>query len=272
MALWATNAFVAESFEELLRRLMIALGHLVEKLIGKVHQARVQVGRGGVQPMLSLESQLAMNRIKDLIEESIKKVMADAIPDLSGQAALEVGDAPALYGAKLLGAGASVAMGVEIGGALTQKQGDASRGLVVYAKPSRLPFANQKVDYLLGRLATPNQGDVVQSVIEIGRVLAPGGRGVIIDYHPFGLYAKRGGGRMKSIESNIRRLEEYYLLCKKAGLRVMDLREAFIDESTRALFKEDEIPAYRSLKGTPLLIFLFVYKLKKKPSVETKEA
>ncbi|MFH1829713.1 MAG: methyltransferase domain-containing protein [Pseudomonadota bacterium] len=244
---------------------MTALGHVVEKLIGKAQKAKAQVGtRGGLQPMLSLESQLTMDRIKDLVEESVKKIMTDAIPQLTGQAALEIGDAPALYGPKLLGAQADVVMGVEIGGTFSQKQSDASRGLVIHAKSARLPFPNQKFSYVLGRLATPHQGDMARAISEIGRVLAPGGRGVIIDFHPLGLYAKRGGHRARSIESNIHKIEEYYMLCRKAGLRVVDLREAFIDESTRSLFKDDEIPAYRSLKGTPLLVFLFIYKLKKK--------
>jgi hypothetical protein len=96
-------------------------------------------------------------------------------------------------------------------------------------------------------------------------VLAPGGQGMIVEFHPFGQFAKRGGQRMRSIESNLRKFEEYYRLCRKAGLRIVDLRESFIDESARALFGEDEIAAYRQLKGTPLLAFFFVYKLRRRP-------
>ncbi len=259
---------MAESVEQTLRRAMTALGHFVEKVIGKAQKTVAQVeSRGGVQPMLSLESQLAMDRIMDLIEESAGRIISSSIPELTGQATLEVGEAPVLHLPKLLGLQADIAIGVEIGGRFSEQQGDVSRGLIIHAKPSRLPFANQKFSYIIGRLATPHQGDVAGAISEIGRVLAPGGRGMIIDYHPFGLYAKRGGHRMRSVESNIRKIEEYYHLCRKADLRVVDLREAFIDESMRSLFKEDEIPAYRSLKGTPLLVFLFIYKLKKKTDV-----
>ena len=38
--------------------------------------------------------------------------------------------------------------------------------------------------------------------------------------------------------------------------------EIFVDEGMRQLFHEEEIAAYRNLKGTPLLVFLFVYKPK----------
>jgi hypothetical protein len=68
---------------------------------------------------------------------------------------------------------------------------------------------------------------------------------------------------MKSIESNLRKFEEYYRLCRKAGLRVVNLREAFVEDSMRSLFAEGEISAYRSLKNTPILAFFFVYKLRR---------
>jgi hypothetical protein len=53
-------------------------------------------------------------------------------------------------------------------------------------------------------------------------------------------------------------------LCRKGGMRVVDVKEAFIDEGSRGFFREEEIQAYRNLKGTPLLTFLFVYKPKGK--------
>lgn len=255
---------MAESFESTLRKAMEALGRVVEQAIGKAKRAKVQVGsRSGVQPVLSLESLLPPDRMKELIEEATKSVLAEAIPDIKGGTALEIGEGPALYGRKLLGSKASNSVAVEVGGKLTERQNDATRGFVVQAKPSRLPFQSQSFNYVLGRLATPHQGDIVKAVTEIGRVLAPGGQGVIVEFHPFGLYAKRGPQRMKSIESNLRKFEEYYRLCRKAGLRVVNLRESFVEENMRKLFAEGEISAYRSLKNTPILAFFFVYKLRR---------
>jgi ubiquinone/menaquinone biosynthesis C-methylase UbiE len=255
---------MAESFESTLRKAMEALGRVVEQAIGKAKRAKVQVGsRSGVQPVLSLESLLPPDRMKEIIEEATKSVLAESIPDIKGGTALEIGEGPALYGRKLLGSKASNAVAVEVGGKLTERQNDATRGFVIQAKPSRLPFQSQSFDYVLGRLATPHQGDIVKAVTEIGRVLAPGGQGVIVEVHPFGLYAKRGPQRMKSIESNLRKFEEYYRLCRKAGLRVVNLREAFVEEGMRKLFAEGEISAYRSLKNTPILAFFFIYKLRR---------
>lgn len=254
---------MAKTFEEVLRRAMFVLGQLVEALIGKARQARTQVGsRGGVQPVLSLENQLSFARIRGLIDAATQKAIADAIPDLKGGMALEVGEGPVLYGARLLVCQAKKVVGVEIGGGSVGRQGDISRGYVVRGDVAHLPFGSGRFNYVLARLATVFQGDVTRAIREVGRVLARGGQGLIIDYHPFGLYATRGTTRLRPAESGVHRLEDYYHICKQAGVRVVDVREAMIDEGVRGLFEEGEIHVYRGLKGTPLLIFLFVYRPK----------
>ncbi|MFH0800600.1 MAG: methyltransferase domain-containing protein [Pseudomonadota bacterium] len=256
---------MAESFEKSLRHGMEALGRVVESLIGKAKQARVQVStRGGVQPILSLESQLEPLRIREVIEASAQKVLSGAIPDLNGGEALEVGEGPAAFGSRMLACHAKAALGVEIGGGSVARQGDISRGFTIRAQLMRLPFADNRFSYFLARLATQFAGDMVRNARELSRVLTPGGQGMIVDYHPFGLYAKHGAGRVRSADSGVHRIEDYYRLCRQAGLRIVDVREVFIDEGMRQLFGEQEIGAYRNLKGTPLLIFIFVYKPKGK--------
>lgn len=254
---------MGKTVEDSLRRAMEALGHAIETVIGKASRARVQVGtRGGMQPVLSLEGQLGQARIRDIIEASTQRVMAKTIPDLKAKAALEVGEGPVLWGAKMLARQANVVVGVEIGGGSLGRQGDISRGFVIRAHSTKFPFPDGRFAYFLARMATTLQGDMVRALRELGRVLSPGGQGVVVDYHPFGLYGRRGGGRLKHSDPDVRRVEDYYRLCRQAGLRVVDVREAFVDEGIRQLFKEEEIAAYRKLKGTPLLIFLFVYKPK----------
>ena len=250
-----------ENFEQSLRRAMVALGRAVEGVIGKAKRAKVQVGsRGGVQPILSLESQLPTTRIRDLIDASVNRMLGEVIPDIHGGRALEVGEGPASHGPRLMSAQAGTAVGVEIGGGSLGRQGDVSRGYVVRADAGRLPFADGMFTYVLGRLATTLQGDVVRNMREIARVMAPGGQGLIIDFHPYGLYAKRGHERLRPVDTAVRSFEDYYRVCKMSGVRVVDMREIFIDEVMRKLFREEEIGAYRSLKGSPLLAFVFVYK------------
>jgi len=243
---------------------MVWLGHLVEHLIGSAKKARVQVGaRTGMQPVLSIESQLSYDHIKELIDASVKSMMENVFPNLEGNSALDIGEGPVFYAARLLGARAETAISFDIRSASTDAQGDASRGFIVRGKPAKLPFSGERFAYVIARLASIFQGDVTRATMEIGRVLAPGGQGVLIDFHPFGLYAKKGPDRIKSVESGLRRLEDYYSLMRKAGLRIVDVREAFVDEKTRAMFAEDKIGAYRALKGSPLLAFFFIYKPRK---------
>lgn len=256
---------MAETFEQVLRQAMTSLGRLVEQLIGKARLAKVQVeSRSGVQPIFSVESQLTYQRIRDLVESATQGVISNSIPNLKDQMAIEVCEGPPQFGPRMLGLQAQGVICVDIGGQQTLLQGDPTRGFVLRAQPARLPFANSRFNYVVGRMTTSFQSDMMRVIHELGRILSAGAQGIIVDYHPYGLYARRGTNRVRSAESGIRKFEDYYRFCRLAGLRVVDLKESFIDEEMRSFFKENEINAYRSLKGTPFLVFLFVYKPKKK--------
>lgn len=249
----------------ILRESMEFLGRVVEGLIGKAKNAKVQVSaRGGTQPVLSLEGQLSPPRIRDLIEAAAQKVLWNTIPTLKGLSAIEIGEGQPIYSARLLACQAKVAIGVEIGSTQVVRQGDASRGFFIRSSITKFPFRDGSFSYFLARFATQYQGDLTRALQELGRVMVSGGQGVVVDYHPFGLYAKKGTHRARPADSGVHRFEDYYRLCRQTGFRVVDVREVFIDDQLRQFFKEEEIQVYRNLKGTPLLIFLFVYKPKGK--------
>lgn len=254
-------AAMSDPIEQLLRRSMVHLGHAVELVIGKASKAGTQIAtRGGIQPVLSLESQLAHSRVRELIEKATHKIFVDAVPNLKGMSAIEIGEGPASYGPQFLSHQAKFSLSVEIGGGSIGRQGDATRGFVVRGASGRLPVQTSLFKYVLARLASPLQGDMTRAFREIGRIMQPGAQGVIIDYHPYGSFSKRGDDRLRPIESGITRIEDYYRLSKKIGLRVVDLREVLIDEELRQFFYEEEIQTYRNLKGSPFLICLFIYK------------
>ena len=237
----------------------------VEAIIGGAQKARVQVEtRGGLQPILSLESQLTSERRRELIAAGEDRILNATIPAMGGKRALEMGEGPVRFLSHLLHKGAAFAVGMEAGGKFGDKQRDASRGAIVRGSFSALPFAENAFDYITARLATSLQGNVVRILKEVGRVLSPGGQGVVIDFHPFGLYAKSGAERERAIESPVVGLADYYKLSRSAGLRVVDVREVFVDEQMRSHFPKEEIGAYRNLKGTPLMIFLYIYKPRKR--------
>lgn len=252
---------MSDSLEGFLKKMMEGAGRAIEKVIGEAHKAKVSVGtRSGIKPILSLESQLSPAKVRQLINFSIERICVPTLPDLKGQATLEIGDAPSILTARFTGQQARISIGFEIGGAQTMRQGEPSRGSVARGLPSSLPFEKDFFEYIGARLATNLQGDMIRAIKEIGRVLAPGGQGFFADFHPFGLYAKKGTERLRAVESTIRGIEDYYKICRSAGLRIVDLREAFVDESFRQMFEGDEIQVYRNVKGTPLVVFIFFFK------------
>lgn len=251
------------TLENVLKKSMVTLGHFVESVIGKAKETRAHVSaRQGIKPVLSLESQLEPARLKELINAASQKILNPAIPELKGMDAVEVGEGQPLFVARFLALQAKTAVGVLIGGNTAVSQGDASRGFVIRADASKLPFTNAKFSYFLARMATGFQSDMTKTIRELSRILLPAGLGVIADFHPSGLFAKRGTNRARPVESGIHKLEDYYRVCRQEGVRIVDVREAMIDDGMRQFFREDEIQAYRNLKGTPLVIFLFVYKPK----------
>jgi SAM-dependent methyltransferase len=252
---------MARGLENTLRSVMNSIGHLIERVIGHAQKAKVQVGvRGGVQPILSLESVLGTGKIKSLIDVSTERLALPMVPDLKGGSSLDVGEGPPQFLNSFVEKGSRIAVGFEIGGGSRGAQGDASKGYIVRGSATSIPFGGDFFDFVSARLATPFQGDILRVMKEIGRITAPGGQGVLIDYHPYGMYAKKGSNRLRSVESSIRGAEDYYRICRAAGLRVVDLREAFVDENMRSVFGEEYIQAYRSVKGSPLVIYLFFYK------------
>lgn len=252
---------MGQELEVRLKKAMVLFGRAVEATIARFRRARVHVEtRGGIQPLLALESQLPLEKVHELIAAGEDKILHACLPKLSDKRALEIAEGPVRFLSPLIKRGAKLVMGVEIGGGTVGKQGDLSRGFIVRGLPTMLPFSAALFDYVVARLATAFQGELSTTLREMGRVLVAGGQGVLIDYHPFGLYAKSGPERLRPPTSPVRGIEDYYKLARAAGLRVVDLREASVDTDVRSRFAPEILNAYRALKGTPLIVALFLYK------------
>lgn len=252
---------MSKGYEKHLKKAMTTAGNFLERAIGHAQKAKAQVGtRGGLQPILSLESILGVNKIGELVNASVERYALPAVPELAGRTALDLGEGPPQLLKRFTEREARLSLGFEIGGGSQGQQGDARTGYVVRGKAQNVPVADNFFDYVALRLATPFQGDILRVVKEAGRVMSPGGQGVLIDYHPYGMFAKKGPDRLRAIESSIRGMEDYYRICRTAGLRVVDVREAFIDENVRSMFTAETQAAFRTVKGSPLTIFLFIYK------------
>lgn len=254
-----------ESLEKALRKIIIPVGHVVERVIGQAKKAKESVGTGsGMQPILALESQIPMPKLKDLIFKATARVVEQFVPMVGNKPAIELCEGRGVFANLLKERGSSQVIHVDIGGStLEVESSHRTNGIYeVRAQIKKIPFEDNYFQLALACLTTGYQGEFIKAVKEIGRLVTPNGDAIFTDFHPFGLYAKKGSVRIRPREANIRGLEDYYKICKVAGFRVADVREVFIDEAMRPLFTTpDEKAAFKNVKDTPLIICLFAKKV-----------
>lgn len=232
-----------------LRWFMTKLGNVVERIIGGASRG------GGAQPVLSLEAQVPIQKLRDVVAEASMRLAASYIPALIDKTALEISERTPAFGGKFKEKGASIIVHASIGPG-TYAVKDAYS---VKCQPARVPFEDGFFDFILAILATQYQGDIIKDIKEVARLLTVGGDAILVDFHPFGLYARRGAGKMWPTERTIRGMEDYYKCSRLCGLKVLDLREVFIDEGLRGMFtSEEEKASYRIIRETPLLVALWL--------------
>ncbi|MDP2599848.1 MAG: methyltransferase domain-containing protein [Deltaproteobacteria bacterium] len=236
------------------------VGRVLEKLIGQAKKAKEKVtpdAAFGLQPILALESRLPAPKIRQLIDLVGDRFMMQMLPVLKDKNVLELGENPLRFQKAILEKKPKFFFGVTVDAVPQSSATTSPQALVLKGSLKSIPFENGFFDCVIAQIATPHQGDVVSAFKEIGRVLAPGGTALLFDYHPFGLYAKSGTQRLRSIQATIRGLEDYYKMCRVSSLFITDMHEGFIDDTLRNQFATpDEMSAYREIKGTPLVLFL----------------
>ena len=168
------------------------LGNIFERLVGLPKQAKetIDKGRGG-SPLLSLESRIPAAKLTQLIDAISERFVQTHLPPLAQKKVLELGEGKLPYQKMLLDKNPQLLAGLVAGDVQGRGAQNAS-SIFLQGNFRAIPFANQFFDFVVARLTTPLQGDVVSAVKEIGRVLAPGGTTLILDFHPFGLFAKSG--------------------------------------------------------------------------------
>ncbi len=254
--------------EEIIRKGMTSVGHAVEKAIGKAQEARQSVATtaanvGGGTKHATLETSISLQKVKEILRASVERLVPTLFPPLADRRALEVADGVGGYAPSMKEHGARLVVTTEIGASgFTMRVADpVSRTYMTRAAIHRLPFIDNAFDFVVANLLTPYQGNVLQALKELARVLTSGGTMVLSDFHPFGAYAKRGSLRVRPTDAAFRGVGDYYKAARLAGLRVVDVRECFIDETVRAAFQTpEEKEAYRNLRDTPLVLCLVVKK------------
>ena len=255
---------LSPKFENVLRSGMTKFGHAVEKVIGSVEKARGSAKPStSVEPILALESQLSMAKLKEMIAVSVDRVVGTSIPNLIDKSTLEINEGVMRFSPAMKEKGASLVVHVDIGGfaGTYSSEGSTTGVFGIRASIKNVPFEDGFFDFIVSDLATPHQGDISRSMKELGRLITPGGQALVVDFHPFGQFAKRGSARLRSTTSFVKGAEDYYKICGASGFSLNYIREAFFDETVRMHFETpEEKAAFRSIKDTPFLIFLFVSK------------
>jgi len=255
-----------KNVEDKLRQGMAAFGKLIERVIGKAKDAKVTVAKtrpGSVEPILALESQLPISKLKDIISVSIDRMLKAEIPNLVDKAAVEISEGESKFAPIMKEKGAAVSLHVDIGSAAGTYPRDKKTKRIhnIRALSHSIPFEDGFFDYTIANLATPSTGDVVRVIKEIGRIITIGGYAIIIDFHPFGRFAKKGSQRLRGMESVVRGVEDYYKICGLSGFNLEYVREAFFDETLRTMFATpEEKTVFRTIKDTPFLIFVLAKK------------
>lgn len=156
------------------------------------------------------------------------------LPDVAGQAVLDLACGSGRYCAKLLERRARCAIGCDLSFVmLTQARRKASH--LVQSDLCALPFATDSFAVVVSGLAVGHVEDLRLALAEVARVLIPGGVFVYSDFHPLGalLGWKRTFHGRDGYEYEVRHFthlySDHHAACRGAGLVIEDVREPRID-------------------------------------------
>ena len=189
-------------------------------------------------------------------------VVLDVIGDVAGLDVLDAACGTGRYAFRLAEAGARVS-GADASEEMLEcargkaREHDTAIGLRA-GNLCAVPFADASFDLIVCALALCHVPDLAPAMREFARVLRPGGRVVISDFHPYCLLIgwrtcfDRPEARYW-IENHLNMVQDYVGALLSAGLVVTDLRESVVDERVAGILSEHDIERFR---GWPVALVL----------------
>lgn len=136
----------------------------------------------------------------------------------------------------------------------------------VQASPERLPYKEWICRWVLLSAPTLPATPMARLIKELGRVIEPGGGGIIVDWHPYSSVVQETlKSRPVTDEREGVGFEKYFKALQQSGLIATQVKEIFVDGVLRSLMETtDEKEWYNAQRRKPLALLLIVKKQKHK--------
>lgn len=160
--------------------------------------------------------------------------MLELMPDLAGQAVLDLACGSGRYLDLIMAHAASFVLGLDLSRQMLARVQKKSCPLI-QADLRWLPLVSSSFDVVVCGLAIGHVDNLSGMMHEIGRVLKPNGVVVYSDFHPLGAFMgwKRtfcaADGRQYAVQHHAHLYADHHAACRAAGLVIEDLREPIID-------------------------------------------
>jgi len=205
---------------------------------GYAEWAKQYDGEAQANPLIALEEPVTLEVVGEVAGVDVLDAACG-----TGRYALRLAEA----GARLCGVDASGEM-------LAHAQRKANeRGLSVDLRQAdlrALPFDDESFDLVISALALCHVPDLRPVMAEFARVLRPGGRLLISDFHPFCLLIgwRTAFDRPEArywIENHLNLTEAYVRALLDSGFALTDLRESVVDERVAGILSRHDIERFR---------------------------